>query len=130
MKGTMKETRSSVKKKIRISNALRRQLIEEFATTSKTIYQAINYLGSSELLVNIRRSAIEKGAQVVVMAPVDAVLVDMGDKMVRYYRGGAHLDLDKATGDARLYNKDGSLCSTHHSVASTLLPVIEFGKSL
>ena len=122
----MKETRSSVKKKIRISNALRRQLIEEFDTTSKTIYQAINYLGNSELLVNIRRSAIEKGAQVVVMAPVDAVLVDMGDKMVRYYRGGAHLDLDKA----RLYNKDGSLCSTHHSVASTLLPVIEFGKSL
>ena len=58
----MKETRSLVKKKIRISNALRRQLIEEFDTTSKTIYQAINYLGNSELLVNIRRSAIEKGA--------------------------------------------------------------------
>lgn len=126
----MKETRRNMKREIRISSTLRRQLVSEFGTTSKTVYQAMHYVGGSELLEGIRKAALERGGQVVVIAPEDSVLVDMGDHMVRYYSGGAHLDLDKATGDARLYNKDGSLCSTHHSVASPLLPVLEFGKSL
>ena len=119
-----------MKREIRISNGLRRELVEQFGTTQKTVWQALHYVGGSELLEGIRRVALERGGQVYIIAPEEEVLLDMGDKMVRDYRGGAHLDLDKATGDARLYNKDGSLCSTHHSVASTLLPVIEFGKSL
>lgn len=119
-----------MKREIRISNALRRELVEQFGTTQKTIWQALHYVGGSELLEGIRRIALERGGEVVVTALEEEVLVDMGDRLVCRYRSGAYLECSKATGDALLYNKDGNLCSTHHSVASSLLPVLEFGKSL
>ena len=119
-----------MKREIRISSVLRHQLVEEFGTTAKTVYQALHYMGGSELLEGIRKAALERGGQVVIIAPEESVLVDMGDRFVQHYRSGARLEFDKETGNALLYNKDGELRSTHHSVASSLLPVLEFSKNL
>ena len=119
-----------MKREIRISNTLRRELVAKFGTTTKTVYPPLHYMGGSPLLENIRKEALAGGGQVVIIAPEEAVLVDMGDRLVRHYSSGAWIECDKATGDALLYNKNGELCSTHHSVATSLLPVLDFGKNL
>ena len=118
-----------MKREIQITKAVRRELIDQFGTTRKTVHQALNYLGGSELLEQIRTEAIIRGGVVMITAPEEEVLLDTGDKLVQHLSKDVRLECDKATGNAFLY-KGNELCSTHHSVASSLLPVIEFGKSL
>lgn len=118
-----------MKREIQITKAVRRELIDQFGTTRKTVHQALNYLGGSDLLEQIRTEAILRGGVVMITAPEEEVLLDTGDKLVQHLSKDVRLECDKATGNAFLY-KGNELCSTHHSVASTLLPVIEFGKSL
>lgn len=118
-----------MKREIQITKAVRRELIDQFGTTRKTVHQALNYLGGSELLEQIRTEAILRGGVVMITAPEEEVLLDTGDKLVQHLSKDVRLECDKATGNAFLY-KGNELCSTHHSVVSTLLPVIEFGKSL
>lgn len=118
-----------MKREIRISNALRRELVDLFGTTQKTVWQALHYVGGSELLEGIRRVALERGGQVYIIAPEEEVLLDMDGKLVQSLGKDVRLECDKATGDAYIY-KGKELRSTHHSVIALLASIQEFGKSL
>ena len=118
-----------MKREIKVSNALRRELVEQFGTTRKTVHSALSYQGGSELLEGIRHAALARGGEVMITAPESEVLVDLGDKLVQRFSASVRLECDKATGDIYLY-KGEELCSTHHGVIAPLKAIQEFGKSL
>lgn len=118
-----------MKREIQITKTVRRELIDQFGTTRKTIHQALNYLGGSELLEQIRTEAILRGGVVMITAPEEEVLLDTGDKLVQHLSKDVRLECDKATGNACLY-KGNELCSTHHAVITPLASIQEFGKTL
>ena len=117
-----------MKREIRISNALRRTLVDEFSTTRKTVHSALHYLGESELLTKIRERALAEGGRVYIIAPEEEVILDIGDKLVQRL-GDVLIECDKATGDAHIY-KGKELRSTHHAVIASLASIQEFGKTL
>lgn len=118
-----------MKREIRISNALRRTLVDEFSTTRKTVHSALHYLGESELLTKIRERALAEGGRVYIIAPEEEVLLDTGDKLVQRLGNDVLIECDKTTGDAHIY-KGKELRSTHHAVIASLASIQEFGKSL
>lgn len=118
-----------MKREIKVTNALRRELVEQFGTTRKTVHCALAYRGESELLEGIRREALARGGEVVITAPEAEVLVDLGDKLVQRFSASVRLECDKATGNVYLY-KGEELCSTHHGVIAPLKAIQDFGKSL
>lgn len=118
-----------MKREIQITKDVRRELINQFGTTRKTLHQALNYLGRSELLEHIRNEALRQGGVVVITAPEEEVLLDMGDKLVQRLCNDVLIEFDKTTGDANIY-KGKELRSTHHAVIASLASIQEFGKTL
>ena len=94
-----------MKREIQITKDVRRELINQFGTTRKTLHQALNYLGRSELLEHIRNEALRRGGVVVITAPEEEVLLDMGDKLVQRLCNDVLIEFDKVTGDANIYIK-------------------------
>lgn len=118
-----------MKREIQITKAVRRELIDQFGTTRKTIHQALNYLGGSELLEQIRNEALCRGGVVVITAPEEKVLLDMGDRLVQCLGNNVRLECDKVTGDAHIY-KGNELRSTHHDVVGSLSSILDYAKTL
>ena len=92
-----------MKREIQITKDVRRELINQFGTTRKTLHQALNYLGRSELLEHIRNEALRRGGVVVITVPEEEVLLDMGDKLVQSLGNDVRLVCDKGTGNAYIY---------------------------
>lgn len=118
-----------MKREIKITNALRRSLMDELGTTRKTIHQALHFLGNSELLTKIREMALARGGRIVITAPEEEVLLDMGDRLVQSLGNDVRLECDKVTGDAQIY-KGNELRSTHHDVVGSLSSILDYAKTL
>lgn len=61
--------RNETRRYIEADEALRRHLAKAFCVGPRTVYNALNYAGDSELCRRIRAHALQKGGRVMVVLP-------------------------------------------------------------
>ena len=61
--------RNETRRYIEADEALRRHLAKAFCVGPRTVYNALNYAGDSELCRRIRAHALQKGGRVMVVVP-------------------------------------------------------------
>lgn len=101
--------RPVIERRICVTRETRAALIRAFNVTSRMVFNALTFASNSMLAERIRRRAIELDGYVRVSIPEMDTLHDNDGYMRQYFPNGAMLELEKSTGNAWIYDRDGNV---------------------
>lgn len=98
---------------IKISETLREELIERFATNRTSVYRALNYLSNSEQSEAIRQYALNHGACVTTersfTSSVHVTHDEINQRMIYCIDGGIRLTISKRDSSATIWKGETQL---------------------
>ena len=91
-----------MKKFIEVSDEVRHHLEKVFDVGAKTVYNALNYVGDSDLCRRIRVHALQRGGVVMVVQPEMETIHTSRGMMRQTFPNGAMIDVDLHDGRLEL----------------------------
>lgn len=124
-------TETAKRREIVVTKEDRAFLMKLFGVTNQTLYTALN-LGNPEvgLRGRIRKAALERGGEVMVTLREVETIHDADNKMVQSFQNGATLEVDKGTGDVRIFHKGKEVAMFENIKLSRLYDIQMMARNL
>lgn len=122
--GTKNKKEKEMKKKIVVSEALRKEISEKFNVGRVTVWRALNYVSGIDKSQAIRRYALSHGGEEICEVACLETVHDANGHMYQYLPNGVTIDFDKKAGTASVV-KDGAEYARYNNVTVSAIENIQ-----